>query len=342
MPIRNANGRWWNGGIAGISGIGFRAGAGLDIGGNTFAHEIGHGFGLRHAPCGVGGEPNYPYAGGSIGQVGFDQNGEVKLPSDYADLMSYCSPSWVSDYNYKRVYNDQMSVGQFQASSNQQGLLIRANLAEDDAQIGATYALQTRLTAAPAASDYRVQLLDATGQVIATHLIAAREMIKEPLAPADRAAFAQQFGVVLPTTEDHSEDHSVHNEVHTEQAADQSRSIHAVVPMPETAVATVRILHRGTAVAERTLQRQMAFLNSQATTATRAGDEVTLAWPSAETPVTVRFTADNGASWTTLAVDALGGSLNVNSLTLPNKGQGRFEIIPADSSQPAMLEAIVQ
>ena len=334
IPIQNANGRWWNGGIAGISGVGSRAGAGLDIGGNTFAHEIGHGFGLDHAPCGVSGDPNYPYAGGSIGQYGFDQNGNIKAPNQYVDLMSYCSPSWVSDYNYKLVYADQRNQGQLQLLSQpQQGLLIRASLtqkgAEIEAQMGATYALQTQLTAEPTEDDYQVQLLDAADQIIATHAVAAYETIEEPLAPADLELFAQQFGEQL----------SASQQLDAQQVG---RAIHAVVPRPNSPIATVRILYNGVAVAERTLHTQIAFSDVQSTQATRVGDEITLAWPASDVPVIVRFTADDGASWSTLAVDALGGSLNVSGATLPNRGQGRFEIIPADSLLPTVLEAVSQ
>ena len=327
IPVENANGRWWNGGIAGISGIGSRVGAGLDIGGNTFTHEIGHGFGLDHAPCGVSGDPNYPYAGGSIGQYGFDQNGKVKAPSTYADLMSYCSPSWVSDYNYKLVYADQLTRGQPQALSLHQGLLIRAALPQNGVQMAPTYALQTILTAAPTASDYRVQLLDDAGQIIATYPVAVHAVIEEPLAPADQAVFTQRFGVPLPTV-DHDDVHHV------------SRALHAVVPMPDAPVATVRILYQGTALAARALQAQAAFLNRQNASATRVADAFTLPWPAINIPVTVRFTADDGTSWTTLAVDTLDGTLTVSGTTLPNNGQGRFEIIPADSSLPIVLGVV--
>ena len=327
VPIQNADGRWWNGGIAGISGVGSRVGAGLDIGGNTFAHEIGHGFGLDHAPCGVSGDPNYPYPNGSIGQYGFDQEGNVKTPDNYTDLMSYCNRNWVSDYNYKLVYNDQINSSFAQAQSVQSGLLIRADVTQDGVQMGATYALQTYLDAVPANSDYSVQLLNAEGQVIATHAVAATKMIAEPLALADQEAFTQRSGVRLPTALQHSGESISH-------------AIHAAVPMPGTPVAKVRILHQGNVVAERALQVQTAFATRSNTSATRNGDSITLTWPATGIPVTVRFTPDNGASWLTLAVDEVAATLTLNSTSLPNNGQGRYEIVPADSASPTVLEVI--
>ena len=40
----------------------------------TYVHELGHGQGLRHAPCGnpAGPDPDYPYAGAKIGVWGYD------------------------------------------------------------------------------------------------------------------------------------------------------------------------------------------------------------------------------------------------------------------------------
>ena len=68
------------------------------------AHELGHNFGLGHAPCGTDGDSSYPYPGAKIGTWGYDLvNRELKDPDLYYDLMSYCGPEWVSDYNYEKV-----------------------------------------------------------------------------------------------------------------------------------------------------------------------------------------------------------------------------------------------
>ena len=71
----------------------------------TIAHELGHNFDLPHAPCGgpANPDPNYPYPNAKIGIWGLDiVSGKFKNP-DYVDLMSYCGPSWISDYNYNNV-----------------------------------------------------------------------------------------------------------------------------------------------------------------------------------------------------------------------------------------------
>jgi hypothetical protein len=84
--------------------------------GETFAHEIVHKFGSpEHAPCGGPANvdaayPDYPsfssLPAASIGEVGFDLSGmRVVDPQTTFDLMSYCSPKWISPYNYLRCFN---------------------------------------------------------------------------------------------------------------------------------------------------------------------------------------------------------------------------------------------
>lgn len=72
----------------------------------TMAHELGHAHGLPHAPCGgaSGTDPGYPYAGAAIGTWGWDVRTNALIePSKTKDMMSYCDPSWVSDYNYENL-----------------------------------------------------------------------------------------------------------------------------------------------------------------------------------------------------------------------------------------------
>ena len=74
---------------------------------STIAHEIGHNLSLPHAPCGgpSGADGRFPYEDGSIGQFGYDPgSGRVLDPERYVDLMSYCDPVWISDYNYMKVF----------------------------------------------------------------------------------------------------------------------------------------------------------------------------------------------------------------------------------------------
>jgi len=104
--------------IANVSGC---ESSGVSAGPNgaqiTMAHEVGHGAGLRHAPCGNVGtsaDPAYPayepydppgMPTASIGEYGLDINtGRIILPTA-KDFMSYCGPNWISLYHWSRLIN---------------------------------------------------------------------------------------------------------------------------------------------------------------------------------------------------------------------------------------------
>ena len=115
-----------NGGIPvnvpGCNGWGATGGlAGAPI---TYAHEIGHQFGLPHARCGNAGAGNaaYPiyepydlpqdppgtanWTMASIGEYGVDiNNGNIANPNNAEDFMSYCAPRWISLYTHNYLVN---------------------------------------------------------------------------------------------------------------------------------------------------------------------------------------------------------------------------------------------
>jgi hypothetical protein len=108
----------YNGG--GVVGIAAGIPAGAALGWDRFpdapvtvAHEIGHDWGRRHAPCGGAGgpDPNYPYPLGMIGVYGLDvETQEVKIPSANTDIMGYCDARfWISDYNFSAIFNYRVS-----------------------------------------------------------------------------------------------------------------------------------------------------------------------------------------------------------------------------------------
>ena len=95
-------GRREGGGIA-VTGeqVGFAA-----PGPSSVAHELGHGMGLSHAPCGNASllDPSFPNSNGSIGAWGYDfRDGGRLVPPTTPDLMSYCEPEWVSDFHFTKA-----------------------------------------------------------------------------------------------------------------------------------------------------------------------------------------------------------------------------------------------
>ncbi|MEM9694791.1 MAG: hypothetical protein AAGA56_19745, partial [Myxococcota bacterium] len=82
----------------------------------TTAHELGHAHGRQHSPgCGAdGADADYPHDGGTIGVIGFDSTQTALLIPNTEegpfDLMTYCDPTWVSDYNYQRFFSRLQSL----------------------------------------------------------------------------------------------------------------------------------------------------------------------------------------------------------------------------------------
>lgn len=76
----------------------------------TFIHEVGHAHGREHAPCAPGGQiqsvdPAYPYPNAFLGVWGYDLvDHELIEPSGARDFMSYCDPTWVSDYTFNGLF----------------------------------------------------------------------------------------------------------------------------------------------------------------------------------------------------------------------------------------------
>jgi hypothetical protein len=78
-------------------------------------HELGHVYGLVHAPCGINRDEanNYPFTGGRLGSrplylsdYAGGKFGKVRFldaTTTLTDLMSYCREDWLSDYNYALV-----------------------------------------------------------------------------------------------------------------------------------------------------------------------------------------------------------------------------------------------
>ena len=100
----------------------------------TIAHELGHNISLLHAPCGRPGapDPTFPSPTGSIGVWGYDfRDGGSLVPPGRKDLMSYCSPNWISDYSFTKGLLYRLSQDSASASPSA-SLLLWGGLDEND------------------------------------------------------------------------------------------------------------------------------------------------------------------------------------------------------------------
>jgi hypothetical protein len=306
IPMKNSyGGTWWYGGTIGLGWVGYRAAIGLTNydqygidGGDTAAHEIGHNFGRWHSPCGNPGnvDPSYPYSNGTIGEFGFKVSNFKVIPNSRYDIMSYCDPMWVSDYTYKGLLENQISVAaaseRMAKQSQQEVLLIRAKFDQDnEIKLNPVYSLTGRPSNVLEDSQYQVEFLDADGKVIAS------QGVEILLAEGDEISM---------------------------------QAINARIPIPEFPFASIRLVKDGKTLAEQILHPSSPDIKSQVQLSLE-NDNNTLQWGYPDIPALLRYSSDGGRTYTTLDIDILGGEIDLDPNHLP-EGSLVFQIILADQN----------
>ncbi len=204
----------YNSGIIGRSWIpgnpastSYRASIGWDklpSGDSAAAHELGHAMGRPHAPgCGVAGpDVNWPvgsnYAGGLIGVWGLDPSGPTLYnPATYYDHMDYCSPSWVSDYGFKRVlaFRETSPIGLAAPSRNDpaqptQSLLLWGSIIDGELVLHPSFQLPVE-PQPPEPGDHYLTGYDAAGAKVF-------EVSFNPVAVADGLRPSWGFNFTVP------------------------------------------------------------------------------------------------------------------------------------------------
>jgi hypothetical protein len=171
-------------GVAGRAGVAGQALLAWD--GATYqrvaAHELGHTFGLRHAPCGPVDattlDPTWPdapgYAGARTGVFGWDPlSGLLKDPAVTWDHMGYCgddASQWTSDHNYRAALayltGSPAATGLAAAGAAATSALVSGAVRGGAVELDPAYVLDTRPTA-PAAGEWAVELLGRDGAPLA-------------------------------------------------------------------------------------------------------------------------------------------------------------------------------
>ncbi len=190
---------------SGVAGMGFvggtaRTAVGWDFlpsASNVMAHEIGHTMGRQHAPCGgaAGPDPAYPYSGGTIGVWGLQLSGlSLKSPGT-SDLMGYCQPTWISDYNWSAMVEYRQSGPSNTVSSGTgTGLLVWGRIGPDGVVLEPAFQVAIGSGDAPAPGPNQLELLASDGSVLRTVSFDAPEIGDLPGGPERQFAFVVAAG----------------------------------------------------------------------------------------------------------------------------------------------------
>jgi len=169
---------WVGGSKAAVGFTGF--GTSHSSASSTHAHEVGHNHGRWHAPgCGAGSvDTAYPYhdpsGRGIIGDdahpnYGFDPGTlSIKIYPSTFDVMTYCSPEWVSDYTYEALwaFDAAQAVAPPALPSPSGTLLVSGRIAGNGSvELDPAYRLDVPARL-PEAGDYRLELVDNAGAVL--------------------------------------------------------------------------------------------------------------------------------------------------------------------------------
>ena len=301
----------------GDESAGLVAAAGSSAGGRRMAHEIAHNIGRQHAPCGNPARPdaNYPNADGSLDVYGLDPATMTLFPAATTfDLMTYCSPRWLSAYNYSALFNHFYAGADLATAAS----VSRFGAAPQPAADGAYLAAAGRL------SQGQVSRLDPFYRLNGTpgshDQPGSGAYSLEVQGPNGQVLFARAFD---PASDGYSGgDDGVFREI---------------VPFPAGA-ARIVVKHGGTELAGRTVSAhapEVKLLAPNGGETWPAGSQQTIRWSAGDADgeslvFSLQYSRDGGATWSALASNVQGTEHSVTTDALGGSTQALIRVIASD------------
>jgi hypothetical protein len=188
---------------SGVAGMGYVGGAArtavgwdyLPTGAHVMAHELGHNLGRTHAPCGgpAGIDPAFPYPGGEIGTWGMDVSALLLKAPTLRDVMSYCGPNWISDYNWTAMLTYRQSgPNNAPAAGAGDGLLFWGRIGPTGVVLEPAFQVPAGSELGPRPGANRLELLASDGSLLRSVGFDAVELADLP------SGTEQHFAFVVP------------------------------------------------------------------------------------------------------------------------------------------------
>jgi hypothetical protein len=194
---------------------GMDGGLPVETGPELAAHLLGDAMGLGHVPSGAGcygdpvaTDPGWPNGGSpAIGEVGFDVDQQDPVPDTHADIMSLCTPRWVSPYTYNEMVDTFRAPGSPASLANAQALaqgdfwLVSGSINEDDqtAEFDPIFRLETQGETDAGSGLYSIEVRNASNSVLYERFLSVDRVLKEDIGsgnPPDPAVV--RFAELIP------------------------------------------------------------------------------------------------------------------------------------------------
>lgn len=296
----------------------------VDIPG-VITHEMGHAIGRRHVSCTAdpndeaGPDSNFPYPGGKISRdntgdnayYGFNIANRAIFGPETGDLMSYCVPSWPSDYTYTRMrdylvsrYGTPAAISTMTAMAAGTEMIVLSGSMEPgiSGTFGEGYLIKVPVdTATPAGGSYAIRFDDASGQTLAIHKF-------DPL----------------------------------DQVEDSPKIFYLALPWPQN-THRVLLIQGDQVLASRVVSVHAPSIGSLTPIGGVLQGNTTISWSATDDDgdsllYAVQFSADSGTTWQTLVSNWPTNTLDIDFDILPKTSNGVLRVLASDGILTAQAQ----